>query len=81
MMPDTTPPRRQPRYRDAGIVMLVSAGIGALLGLDMLAQAVDAPEVSNEMIAWSLVLIEAALLVAVVGWRMLQRAKKGADAL
>ena len=69
----------QPRYRDAGIVMLVAAGIGALLGLDMLDRAIDAPDASNEAIAWALVLIEAALVVAVLGWRVLQRAKKQAD--
>lgn len=63
----------RPRHRDAGIIMLVAAAIGALLGIDILADALDASPTRNDTIAWSVLLIDGAAVLGVVGWRVLRR--------
>jgi hypothetical protein len=66
---------REPRYRDGGILLLVAAAIGAVLGADTALRAIDALPEAKETLAWSAALFLGAAICGGLGLRMLQRAK------
>jgi len=55
--------------------MLVAAAIGAILGIDIAVRAFDGPSGSNESLAWAVVLIIGAVVVGLLGLRIMRRAK------
>ena len=65
----------QPRYRDAGIIMMIGAVLGGILGLDIAVRAFDGPPGSKDTFALSVALIVAAVVVFILGLRMLRKAK------
>ena len=52
--------------------MLVGAAIGAVLGVDVLVDAIDRSPDWTETVVWPLLLIEGALVLGVLGLRMLR---------
>ena len=53
----------QPRYRDAGIIMMIAAALGAILGIDIAVRAFGSTE-SKDTLVLSIVLIVAAVACA-----------------
>ena len=67
----------QPRYRDAGIALLVAAALGAILGADIAVRAWDGLPESKETRAWSVAALIGAVVMFGLGLRSLRLAKKG----
>ena len=56
--------------------MLVAAVLGAILGVDIGIRAFDEQPRSNELLAWSAVLIVGAVFTFILGLRILRIAKQ-----
>ncbi len=67
---------KRPRYRDAGIIMLVAAAIGSLLGIDIVVRAIDGLPQSQETLGWATALVVGAAAMFSAGLRMLRKGKE-----